>query len=71
MLRSTPEWEAFERNYIRGRPADYHWALRVFEEMYAFACAMGAFPLQDPLEDLDKDIQLVKDLESLPRSAAR
>ncbi|MCC7146198.1 MAG: hypothetical protein IT443_07105 [Phycisphaeraceae bacterium] len=70
MLKSTPEWEAFEREQIRKEPADYHRNAQMFEAMYDWACTMNAFPLADPLDGLDKDIQLAKDLDSLPRPSA-
>jgi hypothetical protein len=70
MLRDCPERRGFEREQIRKEPLSYDWASSVFEEMYRHACAMGALPLRDPLGDLQKDIRLVKDVESLSRSAS-
>jgi len=62
MLRSTPEWEQFERDYIRREPKGWHANIRDFEELVALAEHIGALPPADPLEGIEDDIFLAKAL---------
>lgn len=70
MLRSTPEWQAFEREQIRRRKPGYASNLAAFEELYAHACALGAFDRATFLRGIEHDIRLVKALESLAQPPA-
>ena len=58
MLKSTPEWEAFERDWIRREPKGWHRNIADFEMLVRHAEEMGALPLADPLEGIEDDIRL-------------
>lgn len=64
MLRSTPEWEQFERDYIRNEPKGWHANIRTFEMLVDLAVHMGALPLKNPLEGIEDDIRLAKALNA-------
>ncbi len=70
MLR--PDFErvaAFERERIRRTPPDHARNLRIFEALYHEAVALGALPLDDPLDGLDVDIRLahIVNVRTAPR----
>jgi len=60
MIRPTPEWQQFEREYIRNSPKGWHANIGVFEELIRWAEYAGALPLADPLEGIEDDIKLAK-----------
>ena len=62
MLRSTPEWEQFERDCIRHEPKGWHANIGAFEELVELAEVMGQLPPADRLEGIEDDIRLVKAL---------
>lgn len=62
MIRNAKLLKEFEREEIRKRKPDYFQNLRIFESLYEEAKHLGIFPLQDPLEGIDVDINLAKAL---------
>ena len=72
MLRSTPEWEAFERDQIRREPKGWHAHIDLFDEAVRFAEDHAVLPLTDPLDRIEEDIALARKLAtplpSRPRS---
>ena len=62
MLKSTPEWEAWQREQIRKSPKGYMRNIAIAEELLRHAEAMGALPPANPLEGIEDDIQLAKAL---------
>ncbi len=62
MIRDTEFWEAWKTEQIRREPVDFQRNLRIAEAMYQHARALGAFPLDDPLEGLDVKIRVAKAL---------
>lgn len=60
MIRDKAAWEAWERNYRRSKSADFFHNMRVFEGLYEEACALGLFPLKEPLDGLETKIRLAK-----------
>lgn len=70
MLKSTPEWEAFEREWIRKEPKGWHHNIDDFEMLVRHAEEMGALPLPNPLEGIEDDIRLARALRvRLPAAA--
>ena len=60
---SNPDWWAEgEARYIAIEPVDFQRNLRLLDAMYEHARALGVFPLADPLEGLETDIQVAKAL---------
>jgi hypothetical protein len=64
MLRSTPEWEQFERDYIRNEPKGWHANIELFDDLIGWAEYLGALPKPDPLEGIEDDIRLIKALNA-------
>jgi len=62
MIRNTRLLEKFEKEQIRKSKPDYFKNLRIFESLYEEAKHLGIFPLKDPLEGIDVDINLAKAL---------
>ena len=62
MIKRSDLLEAFEKEQIRQKKADYHENLKIFEALYQEAQALGIFPLEDPLEGIEVDIRLAKAL---------
>lgn len=68
MIANPKKCEAFERELIRSRQADYWENLRIVESLYREAITLGALPLKDPLEGLQVDIRIAKVLNSVRKS---
>lgn len=62
MITNAKLLEKFEREQIRKRKPDYFENLRIFESLYEEARHLGIFPLKDPLEGIEVDINLAKAL---------
>jgi hypothetical protein len=64
MLKSTPEWEAFERDWIRKEPKGYMANVEMVNALVEHVEAMGRAPLrEDPLAGFDDDIRLRRALD--------
>jgi hypothetical protein len=66
MIRDPAFWEKWEARTLFSQPADFHQNLRLVEAMYEHARRLGVFPPANPLEGLETDISLAKDLNALP-----
>ena len=55
-------WAEWEARFVASEPADFQRNLKLLEAMYEHACALGVFPLADPLEGLETDIRVAKAL---------
>ena len=66
MIRDSELLEALDRRLTPRSPPDYHENLRIFEQLLAYAQALGALPLADPLEGIETDIRLARILNGLP-----
>ena len=64
MIKRPDLLEAFEKEQIHQRPADYFENLRIFEALHQEAQALGVFPLADPLDGIEVDIRLVRALRA-------
>jgi hypothetical protein len=62
MIRNTKLVEKFEREQIRRRKPDYFLNLRIFESLYEEATHLGIFPLKNPLEGIEADVNLARAL---------
>lgn len=59
-MRKSARFETFEKQWVRRRPPDYFQNLRTFEALFQEARALGAFPLEHPLEGIEVDIRRTK-----------
>jgi len=62
MIRNANLLKKFERDQIRKRKPDYFQNLRIFESLYEEAKHLGVFPLKDPLDGIEVDINLARAL---------
>ena len=65
MITNPKKCEAFERELIRSRKADYWENLRIVEALYREAMLLGVLPLKDPLEGLEVDIRIARVINSV------
>ncbi len=62
MIRDIAMLNRWENDYRRREPVNFLENLRLYEALYAEACALGLFPLKDPLEGLPLKIQMARAL---------
>ena len=60
MVRDWGEMERFEWEFQRRERLTLEQRFKIFSAMVEHARAMGVFPLNDPLEGIEKDIELAK-----------
>lgn len=60
MIRDENQLKIWKNNYIRSQPIDVAHHFRLYEALYNEACALGLFPLKNPLEDLPVKTRLAK-----------
>ena len=58
MIRNPAMLNSFEHAMARQDRPDFHRNLRIVESLYLEARALGVFPLKDPLDGIDVDVQL-------------
>jgi hypothetical protein len=54
--------EQWEKRFLREKTSDFFHNLRLFEGLYDEARALGAFPLDDPLEGLENKVRFARRL---------
>jgi hypothetical protein len=64
MLRRTRLLEDFERQQRR-EPLTLEQKLRIYDELFEEARQRGVFPLKDPLEGIEEDIQRARTFRDL------
>ncbi len=60
MIKDTALWHAWEDEFARSRPPDFHRNLALVESMLEHARKLGAFPRSDPLEGIEVKIRLAR-----------
>ncbi len=68
MIKRNKVLEEFERKMLREN-LPYEKKLEIFEAMLEEARALGIFPLKNPLEGIEKDIELSRRLKSVKGTA--
>ena len=58
MIRNRKLVDEFERALSAAQPADFESSMAIVEALYEEACALGIFPLKDPLDGIDVDVRL-------------
>ena len=71
MIKNHKEFNDFENDLISKDKVDIKRNFFIFEEMYKEAKALGAFPLENPLEDIEVDIRLAKILNSVSKTNSK
>ncbi len=67
MKRSWQVFEKFEQDLIGSTPVDYFANLRIVDELFRQAKAMGVFPLKEPLAGIEIDIERTRIFNSVRR----
>jgi len=69
MIKRTLELDAFELRRLR-RLADYRQSLAILEELWQFACEVGAFQQPGTPDDLEADIRYARAIDA-PRAPGK
>ena len=68
MVKNSRLLAKFEDEQLRKERLSYAQALKIFEAMWKEAVKLGVFPLKDPLEGIETDIELARVLNSCSKS---
>lgn len=68
MVKDTRLLAEFEDEQLRKERLSYAQALKIFEAMWKEAVNLGILPSKDPLEGIEKDIELARILNSCSKS---
>lgn len=68
MVKDARLLAKFEDEQLRKERLSYSQALKIFEAMWKEAVNLGILPLKDPLEGIEKDIELARILNSCSKS---
>lgn len=68
MVKDTRLLAEFEDQQLRKERLSYAQALKIFEAMWKEAVNLGILPSKDPLEGIEKDIELARILNSCSKS---
>ncbi len=69
MLRNWDRFHEFEKRLIASEPVDFDRNLRLADDLYQHARALGRLPSADPLEGIEINIRLVKVFRSVQRTS--
>lgn len=68
MIKDARLLAKFEDGQLRKERLSYAQALKIFEAMWKEAVNLGILPSKDPLEGIEKDIELARILNSCSKS---
>ena len=68
MILNRAELKKFEKELIRAEKVDLHQNLAILDALYDEACALGVFPLKDPLDGFDVDLKIAQVINSVPKA---
>ena len=60
MIKNQKVWEEFEKKLISEEILNYEEGLRIFESMWNLACELKVLPSENPMEGIEKDIELAR-----------
>ena len=68
-MRDVPshEFQRFEIEFLRNEKLDIKKKFKIVEALYKEAVALGALPLEDPLEGLEVDIRIARGINSVSK----
>ncbi len=69
MIKNIRRWEEFERSLMVKSPSNVADNMRIFQALYDQAVKLGIFPLQNPLEGLEVDIERSRIFNSIRRAS--
>lgn len=69
MVRDGETLRRFEEDLAKKEPQrSFQEALKLYEAMWKEAVTLGVFPLSDPLDGIEEDIELARVLNCLKKS---
>lgn len=60
MIKNQELLEKFETKLISSQKLSYEENLKIFESMWNLACELKIFPPENPIEGIEKDIELAR-----------
>jgi len=60
MIKNQELLEKFETKLISSQKLSYEENLKIFESMWNLACELKIFPPENPMEGIEKDIELAR-----------
>ena len=60
MIKNQELLEKFETKLISSQKLSYEENLKIFESMWNLACELKVFPPENPMEGIEKDIELAR-----------
>jgi len=60
MVKDAKYLESFEHKFIQEHPLSYEQSLKLFEEMWKEAVALGILPPKNSMEGIEVDMRIVK-----------
>ena len=66
-MKRQDEFQKFEIEILRNEKLDVKKKFKIVEALYSEAVALGALPLEDPLEGLEVDIRIAKVINCVPK----
>ena len=68
MILNRAELKKFEKELIRSEKVDLRKNCAILDALYEEACALGVFPLEDPLDGFDVDLKIAQVINSVPKA---
>lgn len=69
MIKDYKYLKKFEDNLIKKDKLSYEQKLNIFEAMWEEAMTLGVFPLKNPLEGIEIDIQIARIVNSCSKNS--
>ena len=69
MIKDYKYLKKFEDNLIKKDKLSYEQKLKIFEAMWEEAITLGVFPLKNPLEGIEIDIQIARIVNSCSKNS--
>jgi len=65
MVKDTRKLDAFEKEFLKSENTDLKKNFKIIEALYDEAVALGALPLENPLEGIEVDIRIARVINSV------
>ena len=62
MIKNIKFWQSWEQEYLKKEQLNIEQRFRLLDAMYDHACALKVFPPQNPMEDLELKVEMVRRL---------
>jgi len=69
MVKDTRKLDAFAKEFLKSAKTDLKKNFKIIEALYDEAVALGALPLENPLEGIEVDIRIARVINSVSKSS--